>query len=155
MKLREIGHAECDGGEFKVVLDEPYRAGLRGLEGFSHVQVVWWFNGCDNDADRGILTIEKPYTKGPGEIGTFATRSPERPNPIAISTCAVKKIDAEKGVVMLDYFDAFTGTPILDLKPYTPSVDKVDKPTVPAWCAHWPKNYEESGDFAWEKEFNF
>ena len=155
MKLREIGHAECDGGEFKVVLDEPYRAGLRGLEGFSHVQVVWWFNGCDNDADRGVLTIEKPYTKGPEEMGTFATRSPERPNPIAISTCAVKKIDAEKGVVMLDYFDAFTGTPILDLKPYTPSVDKVDKPTVPAWCAHWPKNYEESGDFAWEKEFNF
>lgn len=155
MKLYEIGHAECDMGEFRIVLDEKYRSGLFGLDGFSHLQIVWWFNGCDNADDRNILTVEKPYTKGPGTMGTFATRSPERPNPIAISACSVKKIDFEKGVIWLEYFDAFTGTPILDIKPYTPSVDKVENPSVPGWCSHWPKNYESSDDFNWEKEFNF
>lgn len=155
MKLCEIGHAVCEGGQFTIVLDEKYRTGLKGLDGFSHLQVIWWFNGCDNVRDRNMLTVEKPYAKGPAEAGVFATRSPERPNPIAISTCAVKNIDIEKGVIAFDYFDAFTGTPILDIKPYTPSVDKVENPKVPEWCAHWPRNYETSGDFPWDKEFNF
>jgi len=155
MKLNEIGHAVCNNGEFKIILDEKYKKGLEGLNGFSHLQIIWWFNGCDNDEDRNILSIEKPYKKGPEEIGTFATRSPERPNPIAVSVCGVKKIDYEKGVLTFDYFDAFTGTPILDIKPYTPSADRVEHATVPDWCGHWPKNYESSGNFAWEKEFNF
>ena len=155
MKLKEIGHAVCENGEFKVVLDEKFRTGVKGLEGFSHLQIIWWFNGCDNEEDRNILTVEQPYAKGPEELGTFATRSPERPNPIAVSACGVKKIDFEKGELLLDYFDAFTGSPILDIKPYTPSVDKVERPAVPKWCAHWPKNYETSGDFPWEKELTF
>lgn len=155
MKLTEIGHAECGAGEYRIVLEEPYRSGLSGLEGFSHLEILWWFNGCDNAQDRSVLTVEKPYVKGPETIGTFATRSPERPNPIGVSVCEVTKIDYERGIVTLAYFDAFTGTPILDIKPYTPSADKVEAPTVPDWCSHWPKNYEQSGDFPWEKEFNF
>jgi len=116
MKLSEIGHAECDT-EFKIFIDEKYKKGLEGLNGFSHLQIIWWFNGCDNEKDRSILTVEKPYHKGPQTMGIFATRSPERPNPIAVSVCGIKEIDYEKGVIKLDYFDAFTGTPILDIKP--------------------------------------
>ncbi len=155
MKLEEIGHAECNNGEFKIILGEKYIEGLTGIEGFSHLQIIWWFNGCDNEKDRNILKVEKPYTKGPEEVGTFATRSPERPNPIATSVCEIKKIDYEKGIIYFTYFDAFTGTPILDIKPYTPSVDKVENVSVPNWCSHWPKSYEKSEDFDWEKEFNF
>jgi hypothetical protein len=44
---------------------------------------------------------------------------------------------------------------VLDLKPYTPSIDRVESPSVPEWCDHWPKSYEESGGFDWEAEFNF
>ena len=88
-------------------------------------------------------------------MGTFATRSPERPNPIACSVCEVKSIDCETGVISLTCFDAFTGTPVLDIKPYHPSEDRGEKAEFPAWCRHWPKSYEESGDFSWEKEFNF
>ena len=155
MKLNEIGHAECENGSFQIFLNDKYRDGLKGLEGFSHVQVLWWFSGCDNAEDRNVLTLDKPYKKGPETLGTFATRAPERPNPIGCSVCAVKSVDCEKGIIDLQYFDAFTGTPILDVKPYHPSVDRVDAPAVPAWCAHWPKNCEDSGDFDWEKEFNF
>ena len=155
MKLEEIGHAECDNGAFRVVLNPQYKPALKGLEGFSHLQIIWWFSGCDNKEDRSTLTIERPYTQGPALMGTFATRSPERPNPIACSVCEVKDIDFDMGIIFLTYFDAFTGTPILDIKPYQPSTDKVEQPQVPSWCSHWPKNYETSGDFDWEKEFNF
>ncbi|GEM_PF-76308 len=155
MKLNPIGYAECDNGKFQIKLDEKYKEALLGLEGYSHVEVLWWFSGCDNSEDRNIMTIEKPYTKGPEKLGTFATRSPERPNPIAVSVCSLKNIDIDKGIIEFDYFDAYTGTPVLDLKPYTPSCDKVENVKTPDWCAHWPDSYEKSGDFDWEKEFNF
>ena len=155
LKLSEIGHAECENSSFQIVLNDKYKDALSGLDGFSHVQVLWWFSGCDNSGDRSILTMDRPYKKGPGKLGTFATRAPERPNPIGCSVCAVKAIDFEKGIIDLHYFDAFTGTPILDIKPYQPSVDRVEAPGVPEWCAHWPKNLEESESFDWEKEFTF
>jgi len=155
MKLNPIGYVNSYNGNYQITIDEKYRPALKGLEGFSHLQIIFWFSGCDNDEDRNILINEKPYKKGPEELGTFATRSPERPNPIGISVSEVSKIDYEKGVISLTYIDAFTGTPILDIKPYTPSVDKVNNVKTPAWCAHWPKSYEDSGDFDWQAEFNF
>jgi len=155
MVVNPIGYANCSNGKFKIELDSKYIEALKGLDGFSHLEIVWWFSGCDNKEDRNVLTVNKPYTKGPETIGTFATRSPERPNPIAISVCDVLKIDFEKGIIEISYFDALTGTPILDIKPYTPSCDKVNNVQTPSWCSHWPKSYEESGDFDWSKEFNF
>lgn len=53
------------------------------------------------------------------------------------------------------YIDANDGTPVLDIKPYTPGLDRVEKPGVPDWCCHWPESLEESGEFNWENEFNF
>ncbi|MDR0958673.1 MAG: tRNA (N6-threonylcarbamoyladenosine(37)-N6)-methyltransferase TrmO, partial [Clostridiales bacterium] len=54
----------------------------------------------------------------------------------------------------LTYIEAFDGSPVLDIKPYTPSLDRVELPNVPDWCSHWPKCYEQSGDFEWESEMN-
>ena len=64
-------------------------------------------------------------------------------------------MDKENAIVGLSYIDANDGTPVLDIKPYPPSLDRVESPAVPGWCAHWPRNIEGSGDFDWEKEFNF
>lgn len=47
------------------------------------------------------------------------------------------------------------GSPVLDIKPYTPSLDRIEAPGVPQWCSHWPKSLEEAGCFDWEEEFNF
>jgi len=154
MKLNEIGYVNSYNGEYKIVLKEEYKNGLKGLEDFSHLEVIYWFSAIDDD-DRKTVTLEKPYTSGPDELGVFASRSPERPNPIAISVSEIKKIDITKGEIYFYYLDALTGTPVLDLKPYIPSVDKVEKVKVPSWQEHWPKSYEESGDFDWSKEFNF
>ena len=153
--LNPIGKVVDENGQVKIVLEQAYRAGLKGLDGFSYVQVLWWMDGCDNPKDRATLVEQKPYTKGPNELGVFALRSPERPNPIAVSNVAVAYIDEELGTIGLYYIDAFPGSVVLDIKPYTPSIDRVEHAMTPAWCSHWPKSYEESADFDWETEFNF
>lgn len=76
-------------------------------------------------------------------------------NPIALTAVQVIHIDHEKGILQLAYIDADDGTPVLDIKPYTPSIDRIEKPEVPEWCRHWPMSAEESGDFDWSAEFNF
>lgn len=153
--VNQIGTVCCGEDGFSIKVKSEYRAALTGLDGFEYIQVLWWFDGCDNAESRSKLTESKPYVKGPDVLGAFATRSPERPNPIAVTPAYVTFIDYENGVVSLAWIDANDGTPVLDIKPYTPSVDRVEKPAVPDWCAHWPQNVETSGDFDWEKEFNF
>lgn len=143
-----------DEGMF-VDVDKPYIQALKELKGFSHLVVLWWFNECDTEQSRSKLEFKNPYKNFPAVMGTFATRSPERPNPIAISTAEILYIDEVKGVIQIAYIDANDGSPIIDLKPYTPSLDRVQMPGVPLWCSHWPKSLEESGKFNWENEFNF
>ena len=155
INLNPIGKIENGDSGARIVLDSAFRAGLKGLSGYSHVQVLWWLDKCDNPRDRGTLVETKPYKKGPDEIGVFALRSPERPNPIAVSNAAVAYVDAAAGTVGLRWIDAADGSPVLDLKPYTPSIDRVERPVTPGWCAHWPKSVEESGGFDWAAEFNF
>lgn len=155
MTLWQIGVIRADERGFRLELAPAYRKGLIGLDGFSHLNLLWWFSGCADDAARMPLCEEKPYAKGPDCLGVFATRSPRRPNPIALSCCGITYVDLDNGVVGLDYIDAYDQSPLLDLKPYTPSVDRVEAPSVPDWCGHWPRCTEQSGDFDWEAEFNF
>lgn len=155
MKLSPIGKVKNGENAVRIELDSKYREGLIGLEGYSHVQVIWWADGCDNNAGESTLVEKKPYKNGPDEIGVFATRSPERPNPIAVSNVDIAYVDVNAGIVGLYYIDANDETPVLDLKPYTPSIDRIEAPRTPDWCCHWPKSYEDNGDFDWESEFNF
>jgi tRNA (Thr-GGU) A37 N-methylase len=87
--------------------------------------------------------------------GIFATRSDYRPNPVGLSVCSVKNIDIKKGIVGLYYIDAEDDSPVIDIKPYHPGVDRVKNVGTPAWCDHWPKWYEDLGNFDWAGEFNF
>lgn len=155
IKVFSIGKIVNEEGNVKVVIKPKYAEGLKGLEGYSHVQILWWMDGCDNESDRKVLVEKKPYKNGPDEIGVFALRSPERPNPIAVSNVNVDHIDVETGTISLYYIDAFDGSKVIDIKPYTPSIDRIEKPFTPKWCSHWPKSYEESSDFDWKSEFNF
>lgn len=88
-------------------------------------------------------------------MGTFATRTPIRPNPIALTAAEIICIDYESGLIQIAFIDADDNTPVLDIKPYTPSLDRIEDPEVPEWCAHWPKSLEASASFAWEEEFLF
>ena len=88
-------------------------------------------------------------------MGVFATRSPVRPNPIALTASEIINIDFTNGMIRVTFIDANDNTPVLDIKPYTPSFDRVETPGVPAWCSEWPKSTEASGCFDWGQVFNF
>lgn len=143
-----------ENGAF-IKIEEEYIPAIKALEGFSHINVIWWFHKLDNDQARSVLQVEKPYKNAPNTMGVFATRSPMRPNPIALTAAQIIHIDETKGIIQIAFIDAADGTPVLDLKPYTPSFDRIENPGVPAWCSHWPKSSEESADFPWEQEFQY
>lgn len=153
--VHPIGKVYNNGKETFIEVEKSYIPALQALEGFSNINVVWWFSDFDDEQSRSTLQAGQPYKGAPEVMGVFATRSPLRPNPIALTTVDIIHIDYEKGIIRIAFIDANDGTPVLDIKPYTPSFDRVETPSVPAWCSHWPKSTEESAYFAWEKEFNF
>ena len=115
--VNPIGKINAGEEGFYIQLDTKFKKALTGLEGFGYVQVIWWFDKCDNEKSRNKLMEEKPYKKGPDVVGTFATRSPERPNPIAVSTAYITYLDIEEGILGLAWIDALDQTPVLDIKP--------------------------------------
>jgi tRNA-Thr(GGU) m(6)t(6)A37 methyltransferase TsaA len=119
-----------NGRETEVVctieLDSRWAQGLRGLETSSHVVVLYWM-----DQARRDLVLQAPRHYGE-QRGTFALRSPVRPNPIALSVVRLKGIDGcTLSVIGLDCLD---GTPLLDIKPYFASTDAVPDASV-GWHA--------------------
>ncbi len=155
MNISAIGEVQRSKDGFAIKLKDEYKDGLTGLEGYSHLAILWWANQTYEPGCRKITVMDKPYKNGPDKIGIFATRSPMRPNPIALTSIYVNKIDREKGIVYTPYIDAEPDTPVLDIKPYHPSADIVKNVSTPKWCSHWPKSIEESASFNWEDEFNF
>ena len=153
--VNSIGKIIVDENGMCIKLEPKFIPALKSLDGFSHLNIIWWFSDFDNEDMRCTLETEQPYKNAPEKMGIFATRSPVRPNPIALTTAQVIHIDYQNGIIQVAYIDANDNTPVLDLKPYTPSLDRVENPLVPEWCAHWPKSLEKSANFNWENEFNF
>lgn len=152
--VNPVGKISVNEGGMFIEIEPKYIPALQALDGFSHLNVIWWFSGFDNAEARDTLEVPQPYKTAPAVMGIFATRSPVRPNPIALTAVQVIRIDYEKGIIQIPYIDADDGTPILDIKPYTPSLDRVETPGVPEWCSHWPASLEQSGSFDWENVFN-
>ena len=94
-----------------------YRAGLADLAGFQRVWIVFHF-----DRSRGWAATVKPPRGGP-KRGVFATRAPNRPAQIGLTCAELTGADASSGLVRVRGIDLLDGTPILDLKPYMPSLD--------------------------------
>ena len=151
--VESIGHVQAGEGGFGLVIAEPYREALVELDGFSHVNVLWWGHLLDDPMFRELTVAERPYRDAPERIGIFATRSPARPNPIALTAVPVISIDVPSGFIHVPFMDAEDGTPILDIKPYHPAVDRIRDVQTPAWCASWPEWYEDSAVFDWGSVF--
>ncbi len=152
-QLRSIGRVEAGSDGFAIAVDERYRDALIGLEGFSHINVLWWFHLLDAPEHRAVMVSEKPYRDAPDRLGIFATRSPVRPNPLALTPVPVLALDLEGGRIAIPFIDAEPGTPVLDIKPYHPAVDRIREVSVPDWCRTWPEWYEDSMTFDWGAVF--
>ena len=151
--LEPIGVVRHHAATYQLEIFAPWRPALAGLEGFSHLHVLWWSHLAADAASRRILTADTPYRGAPASLGILATRSPLRPNPIAISVGAIIHLDLPGGIITLDYLDAEDGTPVIDLKPYYPCSDMVTQVTTPAWAATWPQSREASASFDWGAVF--
>jgi tRNA-Thr(GGU) m(6)t(6)A37 methyltransferase TsaA len=139
-----IGYVRRENGRTYLELLEPYVPALKELERFSHVQVFWWFSEFDDEMYRCVTQNNHAPYDAP-TLGVFACRSPVRPNPIALTTAEVLGIDHVAGIVEIVNVDAFDGTPILDLKPYVPSSDRVKDVRVAEWAVDWPEWLPEEG----------
>lgn len=110
---RGLGAQHKEEGSLEILRE--FEAGLTDIEGFSHLYVLWAFDRSD-----GFDLIANPPTDEKRPHGVFSTRSPRRPNPIALTVVELLRRDGcsihVRGVDMLD------GTPILDIKPYLSSI---------------------------------
>ncbi len=117
-----------DSSEARVVFEPEYRVpeALRGLEGFSHIWLIWEFSEAARDT--WSPTVRPPRLGGNARMGVFATRSPFRPNPIALSVVRLKRIERVEGLgdtLVVSGADILDGTPVYDVKPYLPYADSV------------------------------
>ena len=109
-----------------VVFEPEYRNpdALRGLDGFSHLWLIWQFSRSVRD--DWSPTVRPPRLGGNTRMGVFATRSPFRPNAIGLSSVEIDRVeqDAQLGpVIYVRGADLMNGTPIFDIKPYLPYTD--------------------------------
>lgn len=137
IKLQPIGSARNQekkhfGDWSKVttdlVIDKKYQEALTGLSEYSHLVVVYWMHDVKTCAMKHVPQGKVDEVP---EVGIFACRCAQRPNPIGVST--VELVEINDNIVTVKGLDVISDTPILDIKPYTPQYDAVAHAKVPDW----------------------
>jgi tRNA-Thr(GGU) m(6)t(6)A37 methyltransferase TsaA len=106
-----------DEGDFRIIVDREYIKGLRNLDDFHYIYVIYYI---DRQKKKPSMLVLPPWTKGI-TVGLFASRAPNRPNPIGISVVRIKKIMNNE--IIITNIDVFNDTPLLDIKPYVRELD--------------------------------
>ena len=127
-----IGVVQRSSGETFIDVMDAYGEALMGLEGFSHMVVLWWFHQNDTPERRRTLKVHPRNNQKNPLTGVFATRSPLRPNPVALSTCKILRIERHR--IFIDRIDAFEGTPVIDIKPCISDPDFAADIKIPDWA---------------------
>ncbi len=132
MPIQPRGARDVEGS---VHVREEFAEGLRDLDGFSHIYLLYHFH----KAGEPRLTVVPFLDTTPR--GVFATRSPLRPNPIGISIVEVVRI--EGATIVIKGVDILDGTPLLDIKPYIPAFDAVEH-AASGWMTARPEDVEKT-----------
>ena len=114
--------------ESEIDIDAQWSAALDGLAEFSHIWIVTYLDRVKS-ASQGVSSQDRHHSPG---VGIFATRGPQRPNPIGI--CAVELMEVQGHILRVRGLDALDGTPVLDLKPYLARRDAIPNTRVGAWA---------------------
>lgn len=125
--------------ESMIVFEPPYRdpSGIRGLEGFSHIWLIWQFS--EAVGSKISPTVRPPRMGGNSRMGVFATRSPFRPNHMGLSSVKLERIEIHPQwgpVLHVSGADMIDQTPIFDIKPYLPFTDSHPEATAGFTALH-------------------
>jgi len=149
MELKEIGIVCSEVKDFREVrhltrgwtadtcmikLKDQYKRGLGGLDGYSHLIILFWIS------QHRQWKMPKENHK-PKDVKVFATRMPVRPNPIGLSVVELLDFSIDEGTIIIKGIDAIDGTPVLDIKPYLPHFDSYAEAKVPAWIEQHLKEH--------------
>jgi tRNA-Thr(GGU) m(6)t(6)A37 methyltransferase TsaA len=113
----------------EIVIDGSLTDALDGLEGFSHIIVLWWMHQVV--PDKAPLKIHPKGNRKLPLVGRLVTRTPNRPNLIGKAT--VRLLQRRGNILKVEGLDAFDGTPVIDIKPYIPGYDSAAGARVPQW----------------------
>jgi len=130
-KLFSIGRIINRDNLCRLEVDARYEDAFLGLEQFSHIDVFYWLHENDNPEGRSRLRVHPRGDRANPLTGVFATRSPRRPNPIAVTRCRI--LSVAEGTITIDDIDARDGSPLIDIKAHIPPRDDKEKIRVPGW----------------------
>lgn len=120
-----------------VILEEPYADGLKGLEDFSHVIILFYLDQADYDREKHLQ--RRPQNRDDMPLtGIFAQRGKNRPNRIGMTAAEIVSVSEKE--LTVKGLDAVDGTPVLDIKPYYPVYDQKDA-SVPEWVDRLMEHY--------------
>jgi tRNA-Thr(GGU) m(6)t(6)A37 methyltransferase TsaA len=122
---RQPGLVPAARGAVRLLAPYDQPEAVRGLEGFSHLWVIFVFHQLKGETDK--CTVRPPRLGGNTRLGVFASRATHRPNPIGLSLVKLEGINQQAGVSLeVSGLDIVTGTPVLDIKPYLPYAESID-----------------------------
>ena len=129
--IQPVGLIRKTGDTASIEIFEAYRDAMLGLEGFSHIHVLFWFHENDTPEMRRTLRVHPRKDPSNPLTGIFATHSPRRPNLIGLTRCRITGI--ADGRITIDAIDARDGSPVIDIKCFIPDAAPLTDIRLPAW----------------------
>jgi len=126
-----IGVVAKQNDKIWIEILDDYTQGLLGLDGFSHINVLFWFHENDHPEKRAILQVHPRKDEQNPLTGVFATHSPARPNLIGLTRCRILSIEGNR--IIIEDIDALDETPVIDIKCYIPHSEGDSGVRVPEW----------------------
>lgn len=126
-----VGRVHKTEASTEIEIYEEFSDALLGLDSFSHIMVLYWLHENDTPEKRRILQVHPRKDPKNPLTGVFGTHAPVRPNPVAVTTCRMIAITANR--LRIDDIDAFDGSPVIDIKAYMPDKAPLQGLKVPGW----------------------
>lgn len=136
IQMAPVGRVERRDKQVFVEVEPEYAQALDGIEDFSRIWVIYWFHGNDTPEQRRTLKVHPRGNAANPLTGVFATRSPRRPNLLALQSCRL--IRREGNRLEVQGLDAWDGSPVVDIKPYLPQLDAHPEAKIPSWAKGKP-----------------
>ena len=128
-RLKDREHRDTKNTISEIVLDTEFTEGLDNIEEFTHLIIIFFIHKSRLPFP---LKVKPRFRIDPNqEVGVFASRSPDRPNPIGKTT--VRLLKRRKNILKVLGLDAIDGTPVLDIKPFIPGIDAAKDVKTPSW----------------------